>query len=149
MSLFIAFLLTAAPTSLGVYDAWGAFTDTGPRRCYAITAPVQKGRIAFVAVTVWPALNARPQLHVRFSRPRSDAARVTLTIGERRFRLTAGPRDAWAPDVETDRAIVAAMRGARSLSVETVGANGRPFADVYRLSGAATAIDVARVACVI
>ncbi|HCB74715.1 MAG TPA: hypothetical protein DEP91_00830 [Sphingomonas bacterium] len=147
MSLFIALLLPAAPQSLGIYDAWGAFADRGPRRCYAMSAPVQKGRTAFVAVGVWPASSPRSQLHVRFSRPRSDSARVTLTIGERRFRLIAGPRDGWAPDAETDRAIVAAMRGARSLSVESVGTDRRPFADVYRLSGAATAIDAARVAC--
>jgi hypothetical protein len=147
MSLFVALLLSATPQSLGIYDAWGAFAATGPRRCYAMAAPVQKGRTGFVAVGVWPASSPRAQLHVRLSRARSDAARVTLTIGERRFRLTAGPRDGWAPDAETDRAIVAAMRGARSLSVESVGADRRPFADVYRLSGAATAIDAARIAC--
>ena len=147
MSLFAALLLAAGPQTIGIYDAWGAFADTAPRRCFAMSAPVQKGRTGFVALGVWPASGPRSQLHVRLSRPRSDAARVTLTIGERRFRLTAGPRDAWSPDAETDRAIVAAMRGARSLSVESVGANRRPFADVYRLSGAATAIDAARVAC--
>lgn len=147
MSLFAAILLAVTPTSLGIYEAWGAFADTGPRRCYAMSAPVQKGRTGFVAVGVWPASGPRSQLHVRLSRPRSDAARVTLTIGERRFRLIAGPRDGWAPDAETDRAIVAAMRGARSLSVESVGTDRRPFADVYRLSGAASAIDAARVAC--
>ncbi|PCD01859.1 hypothetical protein COC42_10120 [Sphingomonas spermidinifaciens] len=147
MSHLAALMLAFSPTAIGVFDAWGAFADNGPRRCYAMSAPVQRGRRGFVAVGVWPASGPRPQLHVRLSRPRSDAARVTLTIGERRFRLTAGPRDGWAPDSETDRAIVAAMRGARSLSVESVGTDRRPFADVYRLSGAATAIDAARVAC--
>lgn len=147
MSLFVAFLMAVTPQSIGTFDAWGAFADTGPHRCYAMSAPVQKGRTGFVAIGVWPAAGPRAQLHVRLSRPRSDTARVTLTIGERRFRLIAGPRDGWAPDAETDRAIVAAMRGARSLSVESVGADRRPFADVYRLSGAATAIDAARVAC--
>ena len=41
----------------------------------------------------------------------------------------------------------AAMRGARSMSVETIAANGAPFADTYALAGAATAIDAAGVGC--
>lgn len=138
-----------ARETLGIFDDWGAFRAASPRRCFAMAAPVQRRRTAFVAVADWPGERAGAQLHVRLSRPKSDRARVTLTIGERRFRLVAGPRDAWAPDLATDRAIVAAMRGGRSLSVETVGANRRAFADVYRLSGAATAIDAARIGCVI
>jgi hypothetical protein len=141
-------LLTAqAPTVIGIYEGWGAFRATGPRRCYAMSAPVQRRRTAFVAIGAWPGGGASGQLHVRLSRRRADTAQVTVTIGERRFRLTAGPRDAWAPDTTTDRAIVAAMRGARSLSVETTGADRRAFADVYRVAGAASAIDAARVAC--
>lgn len=149
MTLALGLLLVAAQAraTIGVYDAWGAFAESAPRRCYAMAAPVQRRRRAFVAVANWPAAGTRAQLHVRLSRPRANAARVTLTIGERRFRLTGGARDAWAPDAATDRAIVAAMRNARSLSVETVGTDRRPFADVYRLSGAASAIDAAGLAC--
>jgi hypothetical protein len=33
------------------------------------------------------------------------------------------------------------------MSVEAVGAGGRPFADVYALPGAATAIDAAVLSC--
>jgi hypothetical protein len=33
------------------------------------------------------------------------------------------------------------------MSIEAVGAGGRPFTDVYRLDGAATAIDAAALAC--
>jgi hypothetical protein len=33
------------------------------------------------------------------------------------------------------------------MSVEAVGARGRPFADVYALPGAATAIDAAALGC--
>ncbi|HEX7851932.1 MAG TPA: hypothetical protein VF485_19525, partial [Sphingomonas sp.] len=70
-----------------------------------------------------------------------------LSIGERRFDLVAGADDAWAPDARTDSAIVAAMRSGRSMSVEGLGRDGSAFADVYTLSGAATAIDAAALAC--
>ena len=137
--------------ALGVYERWGAFRDASPRHCFAIAEPVTRGvgpTRPFASVATWPGDGVRNQLHVRLSRERHDGAGVTLAIGERRFELVAGSSDAWAPDARTDAAIVAAMRGGRSMSVETVGASGAPFADVYALGGAATAIDAAALGCV-
>ncbi len=145
----IALLLAAAaPQAIGIHQRWGAFRDTGPTRCYAISRPV-RGRTGtpFASVATWPGAGVRGQLHVRLSRPRADRARVVLAIGERRFELTAGRIDAWSPDADTDRAIVTAMRGSRSMSVESTATNGAPFVDAYALSGAATAIDAAALAC--
>jgi len=136
-----------APAAIGVFDGWGAFRDRD--RCYAIARPVATRTRAggFASVADWPRRGLAASLHVRLSAARDRSAPVTLTIGERRFRLVAGERDAWAADAAADRAIVAAMRGQRSMSVEAVAAGGRPFADSYALAGAATAIDAARLAC--
>ena len=148
MSLAVALLMLGARETIGVYGGWGAFSDDSPRRCFAIAQPVDPAqRAGFLSVAAWPGQNIRGQLHVRLSRPRAGTARVTLSIGERRFDLVAGDTDAWAPDARTDAAIVAAMRSSRSLSVEAVGRGGAPFADTYALSGAATAIDAAALAC--
>lgn len=141
-------LLLAPRDALGVYEGWGAFRDASPLRCYAIAQPMRRGSGAFASIASWPRAGARNQLHVRLSRPRRADARVTLSIGERRFELQAGPNDAWAPDTRTDAAVVAAMREGRSMSVETVSANGAPFVDSYPLKGAATAIDAAALGCV-
>lgn len=158
----LALLLLAAATpvaaedsskrSLGVFDRWGAFSDSAPRRCYAIAAPVRSGGASrwrpFASVSTWPRQGVRNQLHLRLSRERNAQARVTLSVGERRFALVAGNADAWAPDPRTDAAIVTAIRSGRSMSVETLAKNGAPFADVYALRGAATAIDAAALGCV-
>lgn len=156
----IALLLLAAAMqlgvegreSLGVYESWGAFRDASPRRCFAIAEPVQAGAAnrwrPFASVATWPAQRARNQVHIRLSAPRRPGAAVTLAIGDRRFQLVAGAADAWAPDARTDAAIVAAIRSGRSMSVETVAASGRAFADTYALKGAATAIDAAAIGCV-
>ncbi|MCA1197669.1 hypothetical protein K9B35_06805 [Sphingomonas sp. R647] len=133
--------------SLGVFDSWGAFRDAGPARCYAIGQPVRGGAGAFASIANWPRSQARNQVHVRLSRARDPRAKVTLAIGERRFELIAGASDAWAPDARTDRAIVAAIRSSRSMSVESVARGGGAFADVYALKGAATAIDAAAMGC--
>ena len=134
--------------ALGVYGSWGAFRDPSPLRCFAIAEPVERRRSQpFASIATWPREGIRNQLHIRLSRPRAANARVTLSIGERRFELRAGDADAWAPDSRTDAAVVAAMRDGRSMSVETVAANGAAFADSYALKGAATAIDAAALGC--
>lgn len=141
--------LAAARDLIGVHGAWGAFRDGD--RCYAIARPRIAGARAawrpFAGVGTWPRLGQRNSLHIRLSRARDRSAGVTLTVGERRFPLLARGADAWAPDLAAERAAVAAMRSGRSMSVEAVGVGGRPFADVYRLEGAATAIDAAVLAC--
>ena len=141
-----------ARESLGVFDTWGAFTDPSPLRCFAIAQPAQAGGASrwrpFASVSTWPGQAVRNQLHIRLSRERNPQSRVTLSVGERRFELVAGNADAWAPDTRTDSAIVAAIRSSRSMSVETLAKTGAPFADVYALRGAATAIDAASLGCV-
>lgn len=149
--LALAFQASAGRQSLGVYETWGAFRDASPPRCFAIAEPMQRPQGArwrgFASIATWPSEGTRGQLHVRLSRPRNPSARVTLSIGERRFELVAGTADAWAPDARTDAAVVAAIRSGRSMSIESAAANGAPFADVYPLRGAATAIDAAAVGC--
>lgn len=154
MIVLLAALLAAAPApgreTIGVYRSWGAFRDAAPARCYAIARPVAAGGRSggWASVASWPGRGLRSSLHVRLSRERDRSAPVTLTVGERRFELAANGLDAWAADAPSDRAIAAALRSGRSMSVEAVGAGGRPFADVYLLAGAATAIDAAALGCV-
>lgn len=153
MSLAIALLFAASGrTVIGVWDRWAAFRDTSPARCFAIARPVDGAggtdrRGAFAAVGARVDASGRGALWLRLSRPARAAAPVTLTIGERRFALTGDGALARAPDAATDRALVAAMRGARSMSVSTAAATGAPVADTYTLPGAATAIDAATLAC--
>lgn len=152
--LLAVLLVGAAPAAardtIGVYKGWGAFRDAVPPRCYAIARPAKAGGRSggWASVANWPGRGLRASLHIRLSRTRDRSAPVTLTIGERRFELVANSLDAWAADAPSDRAITAAIRSGRSMSVEAVGTGGRPFADVYLLAGAATAIDAAALACV-
>ena len=147
-------LLAAAASgreSLGVWGGWGAFRDPAPQRCFAIATPartaVRPTWRPFASVASWPGRGRRGVLFIRLSAERDPSAPVTLSVGERRFRLAGAGSGAWSPDPATDRAIVAALRGERSMSVSAVSAQGRPFADTYLLAGAATAIDAATLGC--
>jgi hypothetical protein len=143
----------SARDSLGIFDRWGAFRDPAVPRCYAIAEPAERGGGSdaawrpFASVGTWPRKNVRGQLHIRLSRQRAPGSAVTLSIGDQRFALVAGNADAWAVDKRGDAAILAAMRSARSMSVEATARNGRGFADVYTLRGAATAMDAAAIGC--
>ncbi len=157
VAIAVALLAVAAATdardTIGVYRNWGAFRDADPARCFAIAQPVAAGGRSggFASVATWvgngPGRGLRNSVSIRLSRIRDRSAGVTLTVGERRFDLAANSRDAFATDRASDRALVAALRAGRSMSVEAVAQGGRPFADVYSLAGAATAIDAAALAC--
>jgi hypothetical protein len=141
----------AGKDSLGMFDAWGAFRDSGAGRCYAIAMP-QPSRAArdyraFASVGSWPKRGVRGQVHFRLSRKLAAQPSVVLAVGRQRFELTGGGGDAWARDRAMDAAIVAAMRSAGSLSVSARDTRGRRFTDRYDLRGAATAMDAATVGC--
>src|SRR3546814_6371550 len=91
-----------ARDSLGVFERWGAFRDAKIPRCYAISEPVKDNHQSrwrpFAAVGYWPKKSVHGQMHFRLSREKAPKAQVSLSIGARRFTLTAGGADAWAPD---------------------------------------------------
>jgi hypothetical protein len=129
--------------------AAGAFRDTGPTRCFAIAEPPPNtsGVGGWAAVASWPARRLRAQVSVRLSRGHLPGSPVTLTVGDTAFPLVAGTDLAWARDRLEDARVVAAMRSGSSMSVSAVSPARRPYADVYRLHGAASAIDAAMLAC--
>lgn len=140
-----------AKDSLGVFNNWGAFRDPDVPRCYAIAEPQEitgkATRKSYASVGFWPERGIRAQFHVRLSRDRSTNSRVTVSISGRRFQLTANRSDAWSQDRRMDAAVIAALRSANSMSVETIGRDGKPIVDAYLLRGAATAIDAASLGC--
>lgn len=141
----------AAKDRLGVYQGWAAFRDPATPRCYAISTPQETvgtpTRDGYLSVGFWPSRRAAHQIFVRLSRERQANSAITLSAGGRRFRLKANGNDAWATDRRMDLAIVAAMRSATSLSIESIGRDGRSIVDAYSLRGAPSAIDAAALGC--
>ncbi|GAB5481042.1 MAG: hypothetical protein Pars92KO_07990 [Parasphingorhabdus sp.] len=141
----------AAKDSLGVFNSWGAFRDPAVPRCYAIAESEdirgKAERKSYASVGFWPRRNVRAQFHVRLSRDRSTNSRVMVGIGGRRFQLTANRSDGWSQDKRMDAAIIAALRSANSMTIESTGRDGKPIVDAYLLRGAATAIDAASLGC--
>lgn len=140
-----------AQDSLGVFSQWGAFREPSVPRCYAISeadpSNLARDYQPYTTVASWPARRVSGQVHFRLSRARRTGSQVSLRIGRERFILMAGKADAWGRDAAMDYAIVAAMRKADTMTIYATDARGRRFSNTYRLSGAATAIDAAKLAC--
>jgi hypothetical protein len=149
-------LLIATPAiakdRLGVYQSWAAFRDPETPRCYAIAAPEETVGTdtskAYLSIGFWPNRSVSHQIYVRLSRERSPNSVITLSAGGRRFRLNGEGSSGWATDRRMDLAIIAAMRSATSLSIESIGRDGRSIVDAYALRGAPSAIDAAALGCV-
>ena len=137
------------PRALGAFGNWAAFRDGA--RCYAITQPYQAPAAQawqpFASVGMWPGRGRGAELHIRLSREKRQNSAVLLRIDGRTFQLTGGGRDAWAPDPGADVEIQTAMRTGIDLVVETRSTQGLIVRDLYRLRGAATAMDAASIAC--
>jgi hypothetical protein len=78
--------------------------------------------------------------------PRAGAV-VMLNVGDQPFLLVSRGNAAWSAGPLQEQAIIAALRGATGMTVESRDSAGRRFIDPYSLEGAATAIDAAAAAC--
>jgi hypothetical protein len=150
--LLLGLLATAADARGAVLFAGGAWAaiDRGGV-CEALSrsqriAPKDKAQ-AEAGIT-FTADGRRPaEVYVRLSRmPRSDAS-VMLQIGDQPFLLVTRGGWAWSRGPLQAQAIIAAMRDASTMRVESRDLAGIRFSDPYLLDGAPTAIDAAAARC--
>jgi hypothetical protein len=129
--------------------AWAAI-DRGAT-CEALSRSARiaaKGKVQAIAGFTFSADGQRwGEFHARLRRmPRAGAA-VMLHLGDRPFLLVSRGNEAWSNGPLQEQAIIAAIRGASGMTVESRDSAGRRFIDPYSLDGAATAIDAAAAAC--
>jgi hypothetical protein len=149
---FAAILASGAGARGAIIYAGGgwAAVDRGAT-CEALSRSLHiaaKGKVQAIAGFTFSADRRRwGELHVRLRRmPRAGAA-VMLRIDNSPFLLISRGNEAWSKGPRQEQAIIAALRGAGGMSVESRDASGGRFIDPYSLEGAATAIDAAATAC--
>ena len=145
----LATAATARGTVVYADGAWAAI-DRGAV-CEALTrsqkiAPKDKVQ-ATAGITFSRDHRHWGEFHVRLSRiPRGDAS-VMLHIGDQPFLLVTRGGWAWSRGSAQSQGIIAAMREAPAMRVESRDMAGVRFADPYLLDGAQTAIDAAAAHC--
>ncbi len=140
-------LVTAAPAPrvVAARGQWAALQQG--RTCEAATrsiAPPPKDRPPARASLSFDAGGPRRgQFAVRLSRVPRDGASVILHVDDAQYLLVARGDHAWSRGPRQEAAIIAAMRRAGGMRVESRAAGGRRIADRYSLAGAPLAIDAA------
>ena len=145
--LSIAAVSAAAAGARGaiVYagGAWAA-VDRGPT-CEALSRSLRvaaKGKVQAEAGFTFSADRRRwGEFHALLRRMPRAGATVMLRIDNQPFLLVSRANWAWSTGPLQERAIIAAMRGASAMNVETRQTAGRTFNHPKTLDGAATAID--------
>jgi hypothetical protein len=89
----------------------------------------------------------RGQFFAQLSRMPRQGSTVILTVGDQPFLLVAGRGWAWSRDPAQEAAIIAAVRAAGGMRVDSRDQAGGGFVDRYLLEGAPTAIDAAAARC--
>jgi len=114
-------------------------------RTVAITG---KGTVAAIAGFTFASGKGRwGQFHARLSRVPRAGASVIAGVGGQQFLLVSSGQWAWSRDSRQDEALIAAVRSADALRIQSRDGAGRRFTDHYPLDFAPTAIDAAAARC--
>jgi hypothetical protein len=161
LPLLIAAPLSAqtpeSPTSLGVSGDWEAFAyeAEGSKVCYATSAPkkseaskkgIGRGPVHFM-VTHWPGKKVKSQPSVMVGYKFKDGADVSLAVDGKTFALYPVDNMAWTDKVETEKAILAAMKSGQAMVVSGTSAKGTATKDSYSLAGLSAALVLIDSAC--
>jgi len=149
--LFVAAVsaTSARPGIIYAGPAWAAIDRGSTCEALARSARIAaKGKVQAIAgFTFSPDRRRWGEFHTRLRRMPRPGAAVMLHIDSRPFLLVARGNEAWSDGPLQEQAIIAALRDATAMSVESRDAAGQRFVDPYALDGAATAIDAAAAAC--
>ena len=108
----------------------------------------QKGKVQARAGFAFDANGARSgQFFAEMSRVPRAGSTAILTVGTQPFMLVTNGHWAWSRDPRQEAAIIAAVRAAGGMRVDSRDATGRRIIDRYLLDGAPTAIDAAAARC--
>jgi len=149
--LLLAPLLTAAAPGTIIFagGSWTAVDRGGS--CVALTRSERiaaKGKVQATAGFAFsPDRRRWGEFHAHLRRMPRAGATVILTISGQPFVLVARSDWAWSRGALQEQAIMAAVRDATRMTVESRDAAGRRFIDPYSLDGAPTAIDAAAARC--
>jgi Invasion associated locus B (IalB) protein len=143
------------PTSLGASGEWEAFTyeAEGSKVCYVYSQPkksdpatAKRGPIYFM-ITHWPGKKVKGQPSTFIGYTFKEGSEVKLSVDAKSFNLYPVDNMAWTDKVDTEKAILAALKSGKSMSVSGTSAKGTATKDTYSLNGISAALDSIDGAC--
>lgn len=140
---------------LGSYDHWRAFTyqEGGGKVCYMASEPQKeqgdydKRGDVYAMITHRPKQGTRDVVSFVIGYPFKKDSRVTVDIDGKTFTLFTHKDTAWAPDKQTDEALVQSMIKGRQMVVKGTSSRGTDTTDTYSLIGFTKAHQAINNAC--
>ncbi len=128
---------------IGDYGDWSSFqfSEDGKLACYMSSEPKKaKGKYkkrgdVFAIVTHRPAEKRFGEVSIIAGYSYQKDSWVEVKIGKQVFRLFTQDDGAWAPDAQTDKKLVQAMRKGHTMVVTGTSTRGTLTTDTYSLSG--------------
>ncbi len=128
---------------LGDYGDWSSFqfSEDGNLACYMSSEPKKavgkynKRGDVFAIVTHRPAEKRFGEVSIVAGYSYQKDSWAEVKIGKQTFQLFTQDDGAWAPDAETDKKLVRAMRKGRTMVVTGTSTRGTLTTDTYSLSG--------------
>jgi len=140
-----------APTLLGQFGDWGAYTaNSGGRTlCYAIAKPSSQatqpaGRPrdpAYVFIATRPTENVRNEVSIIVGYPFKPGFEATVDIGSAKYAMFTQNDGAWVKNPAEEARMVDAMRKGSDLVVSGESGKGTKSTDRYTLRGLGQALD--------
>ena len=157
MTIFSASALAEGePEQIGAFDAWVAYSyeAADSKVCYVSSTPKAsepknaKRDPAFFLVTHMPGRKppVRGEVSTIIGYPFKEGEAVKLTIDDDSFQMFSKGDTAWV-DTGSDKKIVAAMKGGKTLKVKGTSWRGRTTEDTYSLQGISAALAAIDKAC--
>lgn len=146
---------SAEVETIGNFGKWRAhtFEDQGNKACYMTGQPVRdegkydkRGDI-YVMVTHRPADKVRDEVSFWAGYNFKNKSLVQIAIDDLKFEVFPHQEIAWAPDAESDRKLVAAMKAGSTMVVQGTSRRGTDTKDTYSLSGFTKAYNTMTQAC--
>lgn len=139
----------AQPVELGKYNAWNAYSANakGGKVCYALAQPATRRPSgltrdpAYFFVSNRPKETVRNEISIIIGFPMKQDSKVELTIDRTDFELYTRADGAFMASAEDEKALVAALKKGRSMTVKSISVRGRTTTDSYPLSGLSGAIE--------
>lgn len=133
----------AEPELVGQFEGWYAFkaAEDGGATCYMSSVPEKtegeyssRGDV-LGTITHRPAEKAWDTVSFRAGYAYAQGAEAEVAIGGVKFVLFTKDGFAWAPDAETDRKLVEAMKAGLDMVVSGISSRGTKTTDTYSLKG--------------
>jgi hypothetical protein len=153
--------LAQAPSSLGSFRDWNAYTHTDGegKSCY-IAAEPQKSEYsreisgrdpAFFLITTRVAndhaKSVKNEVSTIIGFPFKAESPVTVDIDGKKFTMFTSADNAWFNDRASEASFIEAMKGGNAMKVEGTSGRGTVTTDTYSLAGVTAGLDAIAEAC--